>query len=103
MWIGWALTPVIAARPSGAASNGVAFLYQRHPDAFSGGTDCGPASGYASANDQDIRIDFVLFLIIDCVWPGWRRALPLKEIVPVGHLVPPLRGHNRTAQRRLHH
>src|SRR5512139_2412852 len=35
------LAPMIAARPSGAASNGVAFLHQRHPDSLSGGADCG--------------------------------------------------------------
>jgi hypothetical protein len=99
MWIGWTLAPVIAARPSGAASNSVAFLHQRHPDAFSGGADCCPTSGYASANDQDVGIDFVLFLIVYSIRPGRCRALPLKEIVPVSHLIPRLRGHNKTLIR----
>ncbi len=86
MWIGWTLAPVIAARSSSPTPYGVAFLHQRHPGSFPRCADCCPTPGDASANDLDVGIDFVFFFIIHSVWPGWCSSLPLKEIVPVGHI-----------------
>ena len=80
---------MIATRPAGAASDCIALFHQRDTDSFPGRADCGPASRYASANDQDIGVNFMLFFVIYDVRPGWRNALFKIIIVPFGHEAPP--------------
>ena len=81
---------MIAARTSGAASDRVALFHQRYANSFSGRAYCSPATGNASANDEDIGINLMLFFVIYGVGPGRRNALFKIIIVPFGHEASPV-------------
>ena len=96
MGIGGTLAPVVAARPAGAAPDGIPLLHHHHLGTVPRGADGRPAAlaqhenpenRDAPADDEHIGLDLPLLVIVDPVGPGRGLPLVVQIVVPLGHFV----------------